>query len=219
MMIRPAGRGPWLIEVFRKILYPYEREIFNMQGDREKNVFKGILDEHSWMMDMIDWTQVTLMLKEINSAGRIFVYGTGRSGLIIRAFGERLMHLGFEFHAIGEISCPPLGRGDLLLVCTGSGTTKPVVAAAKAARDLSVRVGAITAAAPGAPILELADAVVSLKAPETKPEFFPPPLGQPLGSSFEQGAFLLCESMAIDLIQDRAVPAVDIKRRHANVES
>jgi 6-phospho-3-hexuloisomerase len=190
-----------------------------MQGDREKNVFKGILDEQTWVMDLIDWNQVPLMLKEINSVNRVFVYGVGRSGLIIRSFGERLMHLGFEFHVIGEISCPPLSRGDLLLVCTGSGTTKPVLAAAKAAKDLNVRVGAITAAAPGAPILELADFIVSLKVPETKPEFFSPPLGQPMGSPFEQGAFLLCESMAIDLIQDRAVPAADIKRRHANIES
>jgi 6-phospho-3-hexuloisomerase len=129
------------------------------------------------------------------------------------------MHIGFEFHIIGEISCPPLGRGDLLLVCTGSGKTKPVLAACQAARGLGVRVGAITAAAPGAPILDMADRVVSLGVPETKPEFFPPPLFQPMGSPFEQAAFLLCESMAIDLIQDRAVPSGDIARRHANIES
>jgi 6-phospho-3-hexuloisomerase len=190
-----------------------------MQGDREKGVFRGILEEQNWVMDLVDWEQTALMLKEINGAGRVFVYGVGRSGLIIRAFGERLMHLGFEVHVIGEISCPPLGRGDLLIVCTGSGTTKPVLAAARAARDLGARVAAITAAAPGAPILELADRVVSLRVPETKPAFFTPPLGQPMGSSFEQGAFLLCESMAIDLIQDRAVPEADIKRRHANIES
>jgi 6-phospho-3-hexuloisomerase len=190
-----------------------------MEGDREKSVFKGILEEQSWVMDLVDWRQVKEMLKEISAASRIFCYGAGRSGLIIRAFGERLMHLGFEFHVIGEISCPPLGRGDLLLVCTGSGKTKPVLAAAQAARDLGVRVAAVTAAAPGAPLLALVDRVVNLGVPETKPQFFTPPLGQPMGSSFEQAAFLLCESMAIDLIQDRAVPAADIARRHANVES
>jgi 6-phospho-3-hexuloisomerase len=190
-----------------------------MEGDREKNVFKGILEEMSWVMDLADWRQVKEMLKEITSASRIFVYGAGRSGLIIRAFGERLMHLGFEFHIIGEISCPPANRGDLLLVCTGSGKTKPVLAVCQAARDLGVRVGAVTAAAPGAPVLDLADKVVSLKVPETKPQFFTPPLFQPIGSPFEQAAFLLFESMAIDLIQDRAVPTVDIARRHANIES
>jgi 6-phospho-3-hexuloisomerase len=190
-----------------------------MEGDREKSVFKGILEEQSWAMEFVDWTELKEMLKEISAASRIFCYGAGRSGLIIRSFGERLMHLGFEFHAIGEISCPPLGRGDLLLVCTGSGKTKPVLAVSQAARDLGVRVAAITAAAAEAPILALADRVVSLKVPETKPEFFTPPLGQPMGSSFEQAAFLLCESMAIDLIQDRAVPASDIARRHANIES
>ncbi|MDR2143320.1 MAG: SIS domain-containing protein, partial [Treponema sp.] len=147
-----------------------------MEGDREKSVFKGILDEMSWVMELVDWRQVKDMLKEISSAARIFVYGAGRSGLIIRSFGERLMHLGFEFHAIGEISCPPAGRGDLLLSCTGSGKTKPVLAVCQAARGLGVRVGVITAAAPGAPILDTADRVVSLKVPETKPEFFTPPL-------------------------------------------
>jgi 6-phospho-3-hexuloisomerase len=190
-----------------------------MEGDREKIVYKGILEELSWTMELIDWRQVKDMLKEISLAARIFVYGAGRSGLIIRSFGERLMHIGFEFHIIGEISCPPLGRGDLLLVCTGSGKTKPVLAVCQAARGLGVRIGAVTAAAPGAPVLDLADRVVSLKVPETKPEFFPPPLFQPMGSPFEQAAFLLCESMAIDLIQDRAVPSGDIARRHANIES
>ncbi|MDR0402369.1 MAG: SIS domain-containing protein [Treponema sp.] len=190
-----------------------------MEGDREKSVYKGILEEQSWVMELIDWRQVKDMLREISAAARVFVYGAGRSGLVIRSFGERLMHLGFEFHAIGEISCPPAGRGDLILVCSGSGKTKPVLAVCRAAKDLGVRVGAITAAAAGAPILELADRVVSLNVPETKPEFFPSPLFQPMGSPFEQAAFLLCESMAIDLIQDRAVPPGDIARRHANIES
>jgi 6-phospho-3-hexuloisomerase len=190
-----------------------------MEGDREKAVFKGILAEMAWTMDLIDWTLVKEMLKEISAAARIFVYGCGRSGVIIRAFGERLMHLGFEFHAVGEISCPPAGRGDLLIVCTGSGKTKPVLAVCQSAHDAGARVAAITAAAAGAPILALADRVASLKVPDTKPEFFAPPQFQPLGSPFEQAAFLLCESMAIDLIQDRAVPEGDIKRRHANIEA
>ena len=44
----------------------------------------------------------------IEDAPRIFVSGAGRSGLIMRALGIRLMHLGKTVHVVGESTTPSI---------------------------------------------------------------------------------------------------------------
>ena len=50
------------------------------------------------------------------SARRIACHGVGREGLMMRALAMRLYHLGLDAHVVGDMSCPPVGPGDLLLV-------------------------------------------------------------------------------------------------------
>jgi len=57
----------------------------------------------------------------IASAKRIALYGVGREGLMIKAFAMRLYHLGLDAHVVGDMTTPPLGVGDLLVVSAGPG--------------------------------------------------------------------------------------------------
>ena len=69
----------------------------------------------------------------------------GRSGLVVHAFGQRLMHLGFDVHLAQEITAPAIRRGDLLVACSGTGTTLLPLYMARKARKIGARVVSLTA--------------------------------------------------------------------------
>ncbi|MFH1006796.1 MAG: 6-phospho-3-hexuloisomerase, partial [Candidatus Latescibacterota bacterium] len=46
------------------------------------------------------------MVRAIMDARTIFVAGAGRSGLAMKTFGMRLMHLGLDVHVVGETITP-----------------------------------------------------------------------------------------------------------------
>ena len=62
----------------------------------------------------VDHTEVGAVLDGIHDARRVFVTGAGRSGLVARAFANRLMHLGMSVHVVGEVTTPAIERGDAL---------------------------------------------------------------------------------------------------------
>jgi len=72
----------------------------------------------------IDRESANQLLEEILNAKRIYLAGAGRSGLVARAFAQRLMHLGFESYAIGETITPAFRSGDVLIAVSGSGETR-----------------------------------------------------------------------------------------------
>ena len=59
-------------------------------------------------------------IKKINSHDRIFVYGTGRSGLMLKAFAMRLMQIGLSSFVVGETTTPSVQKGDLLIIASAS---------------------------------------------------------------------------------------------------
>ena len=71
--------------------------------------------------------------------------GKGRTGLQMKAFAMRLMHLGMDVHVVGESTTPGLQSGDLLLIGSASGKTSSLVAYAQAAEAQRAGLAAITA--------------------------------------------------------------------------
>lgn len=64
----------------------------------------------------IDDSQAAQFISQIRNARHIFLQGAGRSGIAIRAFANRLLHLGFSVSVVGEISSPHTQPGDLLII-------------------------------------------------------------------------------------------------------
>ena len=63
------------------------------------NVYgKIILAELEKVISLIQMEQVDKFVENIDCAKRIFLTGAGRSGLIIKTFANRLMHLGYNVH-------------------------------------------------------------------------------------------------------------------------
>lgn len=75
-----------------------------------------ILNELSSLVDKIDEKEFNSLVDSIITAGHIFLTGAGRSGQIINAFANRLMHLGLSVSVVGEISSPHSRKNDLMIV-------------------------------------------------------------------------------------------------------
>ena len=78
-------------------------------------------------------------------ARRVYVAGAGRSGLMLRAFAMRLMHLGLTSYVVGESVTPAIGAGDLLLIGSGSGETESLCCMARRCRALGAQLAVVTA--------------------------------------------------------------------------
>ena len=73
---------------------------------------KLILDRLTTILSETDKSNAAKIMKLIDGAGRIFVGGAGRSGLVSRFFAMRLVHSGYNVNMVGEIVTPAIKAGD-----------------------------------------------------------------------------------------------------------
>ncbi len=165
-----------------------------------------------------------LLVKERSQ--RILVLGVGRSGLIGRSFAMRLMHLDFNVYVMGETITPAIGRGDLVIAISGSGTTKLAVTAAEISKEVGAKVVAITSF-PDSDLGKLADYVVQVRG-RTKiareRDYFTrqitgvhEPLA-PLGTIFEISCTIFLDSLIPELMHRLGKTEKQLRRRHATIE-
>src|SRR5262245_31197647 len=126
-----------------------------------------VLGELEASLRATDANEVNALRQAIVEAPRIFVAGRGRSGLQMRAFAMRLMHLGLTAHVVDDVTTPAIESTDLLLLGSGSGRTASLVGFADRAKSLRARIGLITSAQ-SSPLAERADLIVHVKAPSPK---------------------------------------------------
>lgn len=177
-----------------------------------------ILHEISTLLERLAPDRMARLVDAILESSSIFAMGAGRSGLLARCFAMRLRHLGLDAHIVGDTLAPPADAASLALAVSGSGETPGIVALAERARDCNATIALVTAA-PHSRLAELASIVVTLDAPSTRanPTAIVPSV-QPLGSLFEQGAFLFFEATVLELMRRLGVTATDMAARHANIE-
>lgn len=176
-----------------------------------------ILEELRSALEGIPSSKVDKLLKEIGEIGesRVFVHGTGRTGLMLRAFAMRLMQLGYTAYVVGETTTPALAMGDVLIVASASGETESVVfAATRAGRD-GVRVVSITGTKDG----RLSSVVEPLVLLETGSKYEESRMSvQPLGSLFEQTLLLFLDACILRASCKTCEGNQAMARRHASLE-
>jgi len=179
----------------------------------------AVLAELGSCLGKVPAQSVERALSELSGARRIFCAGVGRSGLAIRGFTMRLMHLGKTAFLVGEVTTPAIAPGDLLVVGSGSGRTESLLAMAGKAKKIGARILLVTID-PKSPIGELADCVVEVPAPSPKVKGATGTLQsvQPLGSLFEQSLFLLLDTLIVLLMRKEKASAESMFQRHANLE-
>ena len=106
----------------------------------EYNNLKNIILELQHYAKNVKEEEAQNMVHLILSAKKIFIAGAGRSGFAARGFANRLMHLGFQVSFIGEPTTPPIKKGDLLIIGSGSGTTPSLVKMAEKAKGFGAKI-------------------------------------------------------------------------------
>lgn len=153
----------------------------------------------------------------ISQANRVFVAGAGRSGLMGRAFAMRLMHAGINAYVVGETTTPAIGKGDVLIIGTGSGETRSLIPMAQKAKSLEATVVAVTIASEST-IGSLADVRVRLPGLAKDQNGGSDRTIQPMASLFEQTLFIFYDAVILRLMDKGGLDAGHMYDRHANLE-
>ncbi|MCS7062021.1 MAG: SIS domain-containing protein, partial [Anaerolineae bacterium] len=129
----------------------------------------------------------------------------------------RLMHLGLDAHVVGDMTTPPIGAGDLLIVSAGPGAFSTVLALMGVARQSGARVMVITAQPEGqAP--RQADAVIYLPAQTMANDQTAPTSILPMGSLYEAAQMIFFDLISIMLRDKTGQTAEHMRQRHTNLE-
>ncbi|HDR2891081.1 TPA: 6-phospho-3-hexuloisomerase [Enterobacter asburiae] len=183
----------------------------------QQNTF-DILSELQQNALKIDDAQAEQFVAQIKNARHIFLQGAGRSGIAIRGFANRLLHLGFSVSVVGDISTPHTQTGDLVIIGSGSGETGSLVSLAQKAVSCGVNVALVTMKAEST-IGKLANSVLVLpgtvKEDNSRAENA---FSQPMGSAFEQLCFIIYDAIVLELMSQLGETSDTMFKRHANLE-
>jgi len=157
------------------------------------------------------------MCGEILKARRIACYGVGREGLMMKALCMRLMHVGLDAHVVGDMTTPPVGRGDLLIASAGPGSFSTVMALLGVAHEAGARTMVITAQ-PGGPAPRAADTVIELPAQTMANDQGGPASLLPMGSLYEAAQLVFFDLISILLREKTGQSPDQMRARHTNLE-
>ena len=178
----------------------------------------AILADVGRTLRQVDADEVEALGAALLSAERVFLAGKGRTGLQMRAFAMRLMHLGLRAHVVDDVTTPALGPGDLLLIGSSSGRTGSLLRYVETVGAAGARLATLTGNLES-PIAAAADCRVYIPATNFKAG------GRAredsvlvMGSLFEHCLGLLCDLLIIRLKAALNVDEAAMNARHANLE-
>lgn len=178
----------------------------------------SIIEELRASIVLLNNEEINGLIDALIRADRIFIAGTGRSGMMMKAFSMRLMHLGLVTYVIGESTTPGITKNDFLLVGSGSGQTRTLLTIAEKTASIDTPIGLITIDR-DSPIALLANVVVVIKAPSPKvsTHTFMQSI-QPMASLFEQCLLILLDAIVIRIMNIKRINPDAMFGLHANLE-
>ena len=181
-------------------------------------------DEIKSLIATVNQEDTRNLEKMINRAGRIFIAGAGRSLLSMKFFAMRLMHTNHQTYLVGEVCTPSIHEGDLLIIGSGSGSTKGMMAIAQKAKSMGANVALITMNRSGS-IAGLSDCIVEFKGslPEGAETAEERPDDayihvRPSGNVFEPAMLILLDSIVCSLMVKGHMGMKIVRYNHANLE-
>jgi 6-phospho-3-hexuloisomerase len=165
----------------------------------------------------IDESDLADLVERIGRARRIVLYGCGREGLMMRALCMRLYHLGLDVHMAFDMTTPPVGPGDLLLVSAGPGYLTTVEALLGVAREAGADTACFTAE-PGSQVTRSAAFTLVIPAQTMARDQSTPTSFLPMGSLYEGTQFLLYEILVMMVKERIGETAESMRARHTNLE-
>ncbi|MFC4022266.1 6-phospho-3-hexuloisomerase [Oceanobacillus longus] len=177
---------------------------------------KEILAELSRTIERMDDAEAEKLVDGMQRANKIFVAGSGRSGLMAKAFAMRMMHVGLDPYVVGETITPNLEANDMLIIGSGSGETKSLLSMAEKATSIGASLALVTTN-PTSVIAPLAAIMIEIPA-QAKAEGTSGKSIQPMGSLYEQSLLLFYDSIILRFMEKKELHNDTMYGRHANLE-
>ena len=153
------------------------------------------------------------LIQLLDQAGRIFITGAGRSGLVSRFFAMRLVHSGYQVNMVGEIVTPSIQNGDLFIVISGSGGTETLLPLVKKAKSVGAKV-VVLSMKDKSPMAEMADLVMQVG----KDDSFAKVYEMPMGTTFELSTLVYLEGIIAKIMHAKNLTEEGMRAIHANLE-
>jgi 6-phospho-3-hexuloisomerase len=176
------------------------------------------LDGVQLLLERIDRKATQRLIQMILHARRVFVTGRGRSGVLSEWFAVRLMQMGFDVNVPGQVTCPRISKGDLLIAISCSGTTTTTVDLARIAGESGAKVVAVTAI-DTSPLASVAEHIVLL--PVTGKDLeksYKYGIGPCNNTLFEQALAVYFDSLVYCVMEREDISKKQLSRRHTNLE-
>jgi 6-phospho-3-hexuloisomerase len=179
--------------------------------------YKDILSELDHALKTSDFIDLPNFVEKLSSASNIVVFGAGRVGLMMKTFAMRLNHLGLNSYFLGEMNLPATGKGDLLVIGSGSGNTQSVVTIAEIARSKGLDVICVSSNT-DSKIVNLSSSVIHLNC-QTKESVNEPKLSiQPMTTIFEQSLLIFLDALVLKLMETLGEDNESMSKRHNVIE-
>ena len=157
------------------------------------------------------------LIEAILSSKRICLYGAGREGLALRGFAMRLFHMGRDAHVVADMTTPPVGPGDLLIVTAGQGWLPTAETFMDIAKSAGARTAIITAQ-PAGRGAKKADLQLVIPAQTMANDQGAKVSVLPMGSLFEIAEAIVFELVILKLRDRVGETAETMRARHTNLE-
>ena len=157
----------------------------------------------------IDSEKQSEFIDSILNARTVFIYGSGRSGLVGQLFAVRLVQIGLDVHFVGDMTTPIIGKEDLTILVSNTGETMSAVQTANIARRIGSKVICVT----GNTSSKLAHA--SNLVIEVKHDNKGDRKHAPLGTVFEDAVSIFFDSIVPCIMEKKGIDENDMRTRHA----
>lgn len=182
------------------------------------SLYKSALTELQGVFDKIDDTAVDTALDMIAKAKTTVVFGGGREKLQIMGFAMRLYHMGLTVAVEGDMTTPPVGKGDLFIVTCGPGEISTALALLDVAKRADATILLLTAQPEGR-AAAFADFVLTIPAQTMADDQGAKKSSVlPMGSLYEGALFVLFEVMILKLRDTLKINPEVMRANHTNLE-
>ncbi len=189
----------------------------DIAGESLPNLAAQALGDLARVFDRVAPNAAEALIEAIVAAKRIAIYGAGREGLQMDGFAMRLFHLGRDVHVVGDMTTPPIGPGDLLIVSAGPGASNIGDVLISVAKQAGAKIAVVTAQ-PGGRTPAPADVVFHIPAQTMADDRVGGASILPMGSLFETAQMILFEMVILRLRARLGETAESMRARHTNLE-
>lgn len=180
-----------------------------------KDIAYNLTEQVTKNIENIDPSLIKKFDDLIHAHERIFIVGAGRSGLVGKFFGMRLMHIGKNVHIVGETLTPRICKDSILIAVSGSGETSSVIAVCKKAKESNAKIALFTSDTKST-LSAMSDLVIRVEGIMEKKHNGINVI--PMGTVFEVTTLLLLESSIGNSIYNFEITEHELRQRHTNLE-